>query len=82
MEVLLRLCSEPQGRLFDPPRLYCAGLFRDLDTHDPNLALRECEGIDGKGPYSIKKAKEKTWLHFPDDDLLDRNGGGAFITFI
>jgi hypothetical protein len=63
-------------------RPYYRGLFRDLDRNDPNLDLRKCEGIDGRGPYSIKKANEEIWNHFADDDLLDRHGGGTFITFI
>ena len=60
---------------------YCAFLFCNLESNDPNLALRECEGIDGKGPYSMKKANEQDELYFPDDNLLDLNAGGTFITF-
>ena len=64
-----------------PPVLYCVGLFSVLDPLDPNPALRECQGIDGKGPCSIKKANEQDELHFPDDNLLDLNAVGTFITF-
>jgi len=69
-----------QGSL-PPPALYCAGLFSALDPVDPNLTLRECEGIDGKGPCSIKKANEQDELHFPDDALLGVEAEGTFITF-
>ena len=69
-----------QGSL-PPPALYCAGLFSALDPVDPNPALRECEGIDGKGSCSIKKANEQHELHFPDDALLGVETEGTFITF-
>ena len=61
------------------PALYHAELFSELNPLDPNAALRECEGIDGMGPYSIKKANEQHETHFPDDTRLDAEG--TFITF-
>ena len=67
-----------QGSL-PPPALYCAGLFSALDPVDPNPALRECEGIDGMGPYSINKANQEDERHYPDDASLDAEG--TFITF-
>ena len=64
-----------------PPTLFCPGFFSALDPNDPNPGLRECEWIDGKGPYSIKKANAQDEEHFPDDNSLDRNAAGTFITF-
>ena len=61
------------------PALYHAGLFSALDPRDPNTALRDCEGIDGMGPYSTQKANQEHETHFPDDTSIDTEG--TFITF-